>query len=185
MESPRQPLWRRAIRFALGETAAQRWVQLALLLPAALWLRLRNSNAPWEGLLGKHIRLGKKLTFDEFLKVQFWQAADVCCVLLFILVLFSPWWLRWVSCKPAAAPPRQPAPASWRAVLWLCAGLSLALVVRWPYLHSTILRDEQDTVRRNILGYVAMDEHGVEEPAIVDWKTTLWEDEQANNPFLF
>ena len=52
--------------------------------------------------------------------------------------------------RPAPTANLWPASASGRALLWLCAGLSLALVVRWPYLHSTILRDEQDTVRRNI-----------------------------------
>lgn len=180
-----QPMWRRAIRFALGETVAQRCVQLALLLPAAAWLRLRNVNGPWEGLLGKHIREGKPLTFDEHLKVQLWQAADICCVTLFVLVLLSPWGLRW-ACRKSSAPtlPKR-APTTRRALLWLCAGLAFALAVRLPLFNRPILRDEQDTVRRNILGYVIAGEGSVEKPAILDWETTVWEDAQANNPFLF
>jgi hypothetical protein len=185
MENVEQPMWRRAIRFALGETVPQRCVQLAFLLPAAAWLRLRNSNAPWEGLLGKHIREGKPLTFDEHLKVQLWQAADICCVTLFILVLLSPWWLRWACRKSEAPSPPQRVPTTRRALLWLCVGLALALAVRLPFLHRSILRDEQDTVRRNILGYVIAGEGPVEEPVVLDWENTLWEDAQANNPFLF
>jgi hypothetical protein len=185
METPEQPLWRRAIRFALGETVSQRCVQLALLLPAAAWLRLRNKNAPWEGLLGKHISIGKPLTFDEHLKVQLWQAADICCATLFLLVLLSPWWMRWAWRKSDAPAPPKRVPTTRRALLWLCAGLAFALAVRLPLFHRPILRDEQDTVRRNILGYVIAGEGPVEEPVVLDWETTVWEDAQANNPFLF
>lgn len=185
MASSQLPVWQRVLRFALGDTAAQRCVQLALLLPAAAWLRLRNMNAPWEGLLGKHIREGRPLDFDEKIKVQLWEAADLCCALLFILVLLSPWWLRWACRRAESGPSHKPAPVTRRALLWLLVLLAFAAAVRWPHFNRIILRDEQDTLRRNILGYVIVDEPGKEEPAILDWKTTIWEDAQANNPFLF
>lgn len=184
-QSTEKPPWLRPFRFLLGETAAQRWVQLGLLLPAAIWLRVRNMHAPWEGLLGKHIREGRSLTFDEHIKIQLWQAGDLCCAVLFLLVLLSPWWLRWASGVSRTGSPPRRLETTKRTLLWLCAGLALALAVRWPLFLRPILRDEQDTVRRNILGYVISDEHGVEEPVVLDWKTTVWEDAQANNPFLF
>jgi hypothetical protein len=188
MDSLNQSRWQRAIRFALGDTAAQRCVQFALLVPAGLWLRLRNMHAPWEGVLGKHIREGKPLDFDEKIKVQLWQAADLCCALLFLLVILSPWWLRWIRRDPKPDVVVRPAAGKgfprW-TVLWLLLLMGIAFAVRWPLYERTILRDEQDSVRRNIIGYLIEDAPGKQEPVLLDWKTTIWEDAQANNPFLF
>ncbi|HSI62031.1 MAG TPA: hypothetical protein VLE43_02900, partial [Candidatus Saccharimonadia bacterium] len=187
MASPQPSLWQRAIHFALGETVAQRCLQFAMLAPAAIWLRVRNMNAPWEGVLGKHIREGRKLDVDEKIKVQLWEAADICCVLLFVLVLLSPWWLRWANRKAVPQTPHKATAvsSSWRSRGWLCLWLVIAFAVRWNYMDRIILRDEQDTARRNILGYVIVDQPGKEGPIVLDCTDTLWEDQQANNPFLF
>jgi hypothetical protein len=46
-------------------------------------------------------------------------------------------------------------------------------------------RDEQDTVRRDILGFYITNADGSEDYRLPPWSETMWEDTQANNPFLF
>ncbi|MGI8602465.1 MAG: hypothetical protein ACR2OZ_05645 [Verrucomicrobiales bacterium] len=185
--------WYRALFRALGEKVmgARRshiLVQAGLLVLVVLVWKFQHAyGAPWEGRLGRHLAAGKELRFEELIHVQIWWAACIDMMLVGVLLLLSPWWLHWAEDERSGratvgASPRRLDRRTW---CWIGLGLLLALAVRVPRLDQTITRDEQDTLRRNIIGFVY--ESGGDNPVaeIVDWKATLWEDKQANNPFLF
>ena len=160
------------------------WVQaFLLLLLIALLLVLRKMNAPWEGLIGKHLRLGRRLAFDEETYIPFWWSLVIDGLALIALVVLSPLWLR-LSQKPESVTPARCAIGRGGVVL-LFAGLTLATALRVPRLARTIERDEQDTLRRNILGFVFIEDDGTDRHFELPLKAAFWEDGQANNPFLF
>jgi hypothetical protein len=173
---------------APGRLVWFQWLLLAAVV-AATWT-LRQSGAPWKGVLGMHLRLGIRLTDAEELHMWLWWGGFWCGIILLLLLLSSPWWTRWATRSSEAEPSSKPesraaGSVTMRSIVALMCGLALALALRLPRLERTIERDEQDTLRRNIIGFITLDENGRENYEPLDWSTTLWEDAQANNPFLF
>ena len=155
-------------------------VVLALVF-IGLCLLIRNIDSPWQGRFGRLLRQHKDLKFDDLIYVQLWWAAYIDRIIVGLLLLLSPLWLRW-SQRVASTGRLVVGPKRW---IWLFSVLALAIGLRAARMDRGLERDEQDTVRRDILGFYITMEDGREDYRLPPWSETMWEDAQANNPFLF
>ncbi len=71
------------------------------------------------------------------------------------------------------------------AIAALCIILACAAVLRWQRLNGPLLRDEEDTLRRNVWGRHVEDANGTTYFVGNGWNRTLFENGGANNPVLF
>jgi hypothetical protein len=168
--------------------------RLGLGVPAlviGLWLRF--SQHPWKGLPAKKLAKGLRLKFDEMVHIQLWWAGAVICSVLVFALLTSHWWLKWARLKDPgnlAVLPENAGPASRpgkKYTLCVIGVLLLAFLMRLPRMERGIDRDEQDTVRLGMIGYIPLDATGKPEgpPVVHPWNITVWECTLGNNPFLF
>ncbi len=156
-------------------------------------LFLRSTQWPWKGSGAKRAARGKEMRFEEMVEIQLWWAVAIIAGLLGLALVTSPWWMRWARIGNDSGPPTEPNKQlgymPWRRKFtWLLAGiLTVALVSRWPRMDRFMERDEQDTVRRSMIGYVPLDAAGqaAGEPVIHPWALTVWECRSANNPILY
>ncbi len=172
----------------------RRWV-LGLWLGAlavGLWLGMREK--PWEGSGARHLAQGRALRFEEVVRMQLWWAGVWVAGGLGALGLSGWWWMGWarvgeIGASRGALGEAAGAGAAWgRRSAWLLAGaMLLGLGLRLPRMDRAMDRDEQDTVRRSMIGYVPQGRPGEPDGKAVvhPWKMTIWECAQANNPFLF
>lgn len=167
--------------------AAVRLILGALLI--AVFLGIRAMEKPWEGAHARRIALGRALRFDDILHIQLWWAFAIVGAALALLLLTSRWWMNATRTGDPAPVPALEAPAasppSGRRKWTLPLILLLALAVRAPRMDRAVERDEQDTVRLGMVGYLKPGPDGGETPVVHPWKTTLWEDRLGNNPFLY
>ena len=169
---------RPARKFKYARLVAQ--LILALLL-VGLWICIKQMDSPWEGRFRRLLREHKGLKFDDLIHVQLWWAAYIDRFIVGGLLLLSPLWLHW---SDRDSPSHRVAPRS-RRWLWLLGIMALAFGLRAARMDRGLERDEQDTVRRDILGFYITNDDGTEDYRLPPWSETMWEDSQANNPFLF
>ncbi len=194
---PLSLLWglRREGLLGAAEVAGRRrrWA-LALWLGVLLlgaWLGW--SEKPWEGAGARHLARGKALRFEDIVAMQLWWAGAWMAAVLGVLGLSSRWWMSWARVGERGAVagvvegPQER--GRWRRRHRVLLGLVVlvGLAARLPRMERFMERDEQDTVRRSMIGYVPLGPSGkVAGAAVVHpWKLTVWECAQANNPFLF
>ena len=149
------------------------------------------------GRLGRtSFAAGHASEIQETVQVGLWCGFCGDAVLIGLMLATSPWWMRWSGLGEAAAVLRampaddrksaaRSASGRTRRLVWLGVGLGVAFILRSAHMDAPITHDEQDTVRRDILGFVQADEQGRPQHRVLPWSSTFWEDGGANNPFLF
>ncbi|MDB6069689.1 MAG: hypothetical protein JWL81_860 [Verrucomicrobiales bacterium] len=160
---------------------------------AVLGVVLACAEKPWAGPGARHLAKGRALRFEEIVDIQLWWAGLSVFIGLGLMLALSGWWMKAARVglpEPGiglAAPLRNAKPWT-RPHSWALAGiLLLGLAFRLPRMDRFMERDEQDTVRRSMIGYVPLDREGKPEgpPVVHPWSMTVWECAQSNNPFLF
>ncbi len=169
------------------QTAGMRAYRRMVLVGAAIWLVaiviLVRMDHPWEGQTGKRLLRGQDLIPEDYLRIFGLWAGIGNAILWGALLLTSPWWWKWaggVSGDPRARVGASPGRGAWLALL---AILLTAAAIRAPQLDRYILRDEQDSLRWTIHGYL---EYSAKEKAPefhrVTWMDTFWGNQKGNNP---
>lgn len=184
------------------------WLLLATL--GALLL-CRELDHPWERPVTKETGLTEKyqwsdfstfwqlstkssqdrgrLSFDSLVQIWSWVSAAWVVLALALATLTVSWWLPKAGGREPlpAWESRSPGLSGWRAAALLGGILLVALAFRLPLMNRALLFDEQDSLRKNIVGYHEVthvdDAKGEWFPA--DFKEALFENRFTNNPVAF
>lgn len=130
----------------------------------------------------------KPLETEDWFVVGMWAGTLVFGGIFLLLAASAPVWVPMGRRPPQHPPPELP--GGWRATRWsfaiLAGALALAGALRWPWLDSAILWDEQDNLRRNYHGYYEWREPGsAPEWKEAGFKASFWENRRGNNPHLY
>jgi hypothetical protein len=110
-----------------------------------------------------------------------WGAAIGAVVCLVMLGTVKSWTFPTTQRRTPVLPETIPK----QAIAALCIILACAAVLRWQRLNGPLLRDEEDTLRRNVWGRHVQDADGSTYFVGNGWNRTLFENGGANNPVLF
>lgn len=130
---------------------------------------------------------------EYYVQVYQWWAALINLGIVILLGLTSPLWVNWAffsrskAVDPHSSPidARKDRPASRVPVyLILIVAILLGCFIRAPQLYRGILFDEQDNLRRNILGYTDVIPDGEDRWIPATWEDAFFENRIGNNPAL-
>ncbi len=162
------------------------WLVAILVLLACALLSVRWSlPAPWEGAAARRLAKGAEFGTDEHIQVGLWWGAIGVGLTLLLLAATSGWWFRWCWASLERARPGDRTVFDLEEWPWLLGALCVAAVFRAAYIDLPVLWDEQDNLRRSYHGYVEVAPDGAEKWRPARFRDALWENDRANNPFLY
>ncbi len=150
---------------------------------AAEQLELKRStlSAP-QGLL-LYLKLGGRLLkVEDHTSLGLWWGGRLAAIGFIALLVTLP---IWGSMQPKAEPIEPSAPVGRVFIAALCLIMTLAAFLRVQRLEGPLLRDEQDTLKRNVWGIIVEKTDGTREFQPAGWQQAFFENGGANNPIFF
>ncbi|MEM9481859.1 MAG: glycosyltransferase family 39 protein [Verrucomicrobiota bacterium] len=183
--------WHRGLK-PLGR--ARFWTALGLSLVAiGIFIVLRDLKTPWDkpaSIFRESWLAGRRqwMPTEYYVQAYQWWALVVNLGIVVLLGLTSPLWVKWAFFTKATENKITPRESSATPRLATYSVLIFAILLggflRGPQLYRGVLFDEQDNLRRNILGYTDIIPDGEDQWIPATWEDAFFENRIGNNPAL-